>query len=536
MTMSKDSKKRFVPIVAFMFFVIYFIGIANVFAQSGTEPDFKPVADEMIGASGITWIPKINYAQLKLTVSRPDNSVFQRTFTSGSNLYLGLNDILGNSNGDGSYTYELRVIPVINRSNRDDEASVSRDKKISPRALTQSGHFLVKDGAIINRNWIESGSGYISTAQEGLSRAQDIVYNDDLIVMMSLCVGTDCNNGESFGFDTIRLKENNLRIRFYDTSNSASFPTNDWQITANDSTNGGANKFSIDDIDNGRTPFTIEAGAPSNSLFVEDSGQVGFGTSTPVTDLHVVSGNTPTLRLEQDGSSGFTPQTWDVAGNEASFFIRDATNGGHLSFRIQPGAPDSSIYIKSDGKIGMGTNSPSYPLHVVTNSSTNAAIVGVRNGGASIFMSATNTFGQFGTITNHPSRILVNAKAVLKLNGSNPFLEVIKDSAGTVGATCDGDSWLDSSTREAKENIIDLTEGEALQALNDLNPVKYNYKTNKEEERLGFIAEDVPELVAMNSRKNLSAMDIVAVLTRVLKEQQKTISELKEKVKKLEKK
>ena len=69
------------------------------------------------------------------------------------------------------------------------------------------------------------------------------------------------------------------------------------------------------------------------------AGRIGFGTATPVLDLHVVSGNTPALRLEQDGSSGFTAQTWDVAGNEAVFFIRDVTSGSRLPFKIQPGAP-----------------------------------------------------------------------------------------------------------------------------------------------------------------------------------------------------
>jgi hypothetical protein len=77
-----------------------------------------------------------------------------------------------------------------------------------------------------------------------------------------------------------------------------------------------------------------------------------------VVDLHIKTGNTPTLRLEQDGSSGFTPQTWDVAGNEANFFIRDATNGSTLPFRIRPGAPSSAIDIASDGDIGIGTASP----------------------------------------------------------------------------------------------------------------------------------------------------------------------------------
>lgn len=205
------------------------------------------------------------------------------------------------------------------------------------------------------------GFGAIST-----SAIADQVILDDLVVDGSICAGMDCVNGESFGFDTLRLKENNLRIKAQDTSASASFPTNDWQITFNDSSNGGANKFSIDDVDGGRTPFTIEAGAPSHSLYVDDGGRLGLGTSTPVVDIHNKSGNTPTLRLEQDGSSGFGAQTWDVAGNEANFFVRDASNGSTLPFRIFPSAPSNALTIEgTTGDVGMGTTSPTAALHIV---------------------------------------------------------------------------------------------------------------------------------------------------------------------------
>ena len=44
---------------------------------------------------------------------------------------------------------------------------------------------------------------------------------------------------------------------------------------------------------------------------------------------------------------------------------------------------------------------------------------------------------------------------------------------------------------------------------------------------VGFIAEDVPELVATPDRKSLAPMDIVAVLTKVLQDQQATINDLK---------
>ena len=89
-----------------------------------------------------------------------------------------------------------------------------------------------------------------------------------------------------------------------------------------------------------------------------------------------------------------------------------------------------------------------------------------------------------------------------------------------------GGVWTDASSRSLKENIRDLTEEEAVGALSQLNPQKYNYKAEKDEEYLGFIAEDVPDLVATKERKSMSPMDVVALLTKVVQQQQKRIDEL----------
>ncbi len=274
-----------------------------------------------------------------LRVSAPGGDVFSQAFAGTETPSFTAIDDFGGVMGDGSYTWELTALPA-------------------PRARDTAGTMLeqrVQSGALSLR-----GGNFLVPREEPLTRDQVIL--DDLIVDGSACVGFDCVNGESFGFDTIRLKENNLRIKFMDTSGSP-FPSNDWQITANDSASGGLNKFSIDDIDGGRTPFTIEARAPSHSLYVDDGGRLGLGTSIPVVDLHVVSGNSPTLRLEQNGSSGFAPQTWDVVGNETNFFVRDASNGSTLPFRIRPGSSTNRIYIDDDN-VGIGHASPDTLLHM----------------------------------------------------------------------------------------------------------------------------------------------------------------------------
>jgi len=309
-----------------------------------------PLADVQIGPTAATFTPQALYGALQLRVAGPRGFVHQETVDGkgGGAVVFHYADPSGAALPDGQYAYELRLNPA--RQTKVREGSELSAWK--PAGEVLSGTFTIQGGVAVD------------PGQREQPLTKDQVIPDDLIVDGSLCVGFDCINNENFGFDTIRLKENNLRIKFEDTS-AGTFPSTDWQLTANDSASGGANKFSIEDITSARVPFTITGGAPTNSLFVDSSGRMGLGTSTPVLNLHVTSGNTPALRLEQNGSSGFTAQTWDIAGNEASFFIRDVTGGSTLPFRIRPGAPSSSIDIAADGDVGIGTASPDAKLHVI---------------------------------------------------------------------------------------------------------------------------------------------------------------------------
>ncbi|WP_430462363.1 hypothetical protein ACQUQU_06095 [Thalassolituus sp. LLYu03] len=191
----------------------------------------------------------------------------------------------------------------------------------------------------------------------------DNVVSDDQIVTGSQCVGFDCANGLNFGFDTLILKENNVRILFDDTSSSGSFPSYDWRLEANDTNNGGANYFAISNATTSKTPFKIDGGAAANTLILNSSSNVGIGTSTPALKLQVTKGDTPAMRLEQDSSSGWSAYSWDIAGNETNFFVRDVTSSGKLPFRIYPGAGENNLVLKS-GNIGIQTNSPAETIHV----------------------------------------------------------------------------------------------------------------------------------------------------------------------------
>jgi hypothetical protein len=357
-------------------------------AQSSSSQGVERVAPISADSSEVRWQPAVEYDHIILTVSTPAGAVLRREFQSGVAPSLKLIDDKGLNLPDGHYVYELRVVPKLSRETRKALAA-SREKgnteevmrelqkggQLPAEVAVQSGAFMIQNGAAIagspedaaeprNPNPDPGNANQIQSKKKGGGTViiQDVVNADDFIVQGSECVGLDCVNNESFGFDTIRLKENNTRIKFDDTSTSAGFPANDWQLTANDSASGGANKFSIEDITGSKVPFTLTAGAPTNSMFVASTGKVGLRTSTPVLDLHITTTDTPAHRLEQTNGGGFTAQTWDIAGNEANFFVRDVTGGSRLPFRIRPGAPTSSIDINASGNVGLGTANPNLRL------------------------------------------------------------------------------------------------------------------------------------------------------------------------------
>jgi len=192
----------------------------------------------------------------------------------------------------------------------------------------------------------------------------DLVHADDVIIEGSLCVSDSdfCADGESFS-DNVDFKvKDQLPVILFEDNSSSTSADRDYRLVIGGSGLGSAEYFAIEDAGptgSGSTQvFRVDGGAPANALRVDSSGNVGIGAATPLFDLHIVTGDTPGLRLEQDGSS-FTPQTWDVVGNEETFELRDGTHGGKRPFRVEPNASTDSLYVENTGQIGVGTSNPS---------------------------------------------------------------------------------------------------------------------------------------------------------------------------------
>jgi hypothetical protein len=561
-------------------------------AFSQTESKLASIS----GGGSVRWDVVAN-SGLTLIVSSPDGRTFRKEYKATSTADFALVDKQGERLPDGTYTYELRLAPpspVATKGRGNDDASSEDERTGRKRAavpvLTQSGSFSIINGSAVVAGAVEDNRRAAKVTQSlppaapsgntvarlfnhrmSLRAAPDDVIPDDLIVQGSACVGLDCVNGEVFGFDTIRLKENNTRLQFDDTSTSAGFPTNNWQIRANSSASGGdsflgfVDQGSTGNSETGTIVLQVNAGAPANSVKVASNGKVGFRTATPVLDLHITTSDTPAHRLEQTNAGGFTAQTWDIAGNEANFFVRDVTGGSRLPFRIRPGAPTSSVDISASGNVGIGTASPAARLDVESstvdveiarlfNSSLTSghfvdltigeAVAAYKLGRIRYIDGAGNAgSARFSFFHGGDSE----GTGLTILGGGNVGIGTIAPTANlSVNGTANkpgGGSWDVFSDERLKNIKGNFNSG--LKAVMQLQPIRYQYRKDNalglksDKENVGFGAQSlqkiIPEAVTKNSEGYLMVNNdpILWTMLNAIKEQQKEIAELKGQVQKL---
>lgn len=333
--------------------------LALTFAPAAALP---PGAAVRLSPDALAVGPQAPWDRALLTVAGPGGWILERDFTHGAPIVLPFQDEAGQAFPDGSYTWELVLtLEAAQRLVREERAGSDPAVGPGPAVAPLSGHFSLRGGRLVP-------GGAREPAPPPALRADP---QPDYSIVDSLCVGFDCPASPAFGDTTILTMENNLRLKFDDTSALAGFANRDWSLNANDAESGGANRFFLQDCGEssqggctGNAVFSVEAGARANALYVDDSGRVGLGTSAPVMLLHERYGDTPSLRLEQDTSYGWPAYTWDVAGNETNWFVRDTTAGSRLPFRIRAGAPTDSLHVFGDGRVGMGTGAPGSSLHV----------------------------------------------------------------------------------------------------------------------------------------------------------------------------
>ena len=186
-----------------------------------------------------------------------------------------------------------------------------------------------------------------------------------------VCIGDDCEKFETYpAEEALKINGSTVGIGFEDASDGNGFPDRDWRLLVNDDisiANGGLSRFSVEDIDAGTIPFTIEGGAPANALYVDEAGDVGIGTSLPAAELHIVGedylGTGPVVRLEDAWG---IPYVWELTGNETYFGVRDRGHVNQFPLKIYSGTPNNALVLHDSGNVGVGTIIPQAPFELLS--------------------------------------------------------------------------------------------------------------------------------------------------------------------------
>jgi hypothetical protein len=211
---------------------------------------------------------------------------------------------------------------------------------------------------------------------------------------------------------------------------------------------------------------------------------------------------------------------WQIDGTTANITVGAAN---------ATGSSDARLCIQSTGRVGIGTVTPGAQLDV--NGNINYARLNkldVEDNFSANVRAADFCLGHStrrGSIP--PGRALVDyIDNTLVINFASDWSNVRIE--GTLSL---------ASSRMLKKNVENFNYHEAKEILHALAPIKFCFIadiTNKTQ--IGFIAEDVPDVLATADRKGISPMSMIGVLVQVVKEHQKSIGLLEKTVESIESK
>ena len=156
--------------------------------------------------------------------------------------------------------------------------------------------------------------------------------------------------------------------------------------------------------------FTPATGTYSTNMIINNSGNVGIGTTLPAGKLHVVNNSQSTAAItvcnEANGGDGFVFQKWQYVESTSNFRLdlKQRVTSGVVQYAfdmVNNGTGYTSVLVLDRGNVGIGTTSPQMGLHVAD---TKGALFGPSgSGAASMYFSPSdeNTLnGSYGIDTD----------------------------------------------------------------------------------------------------------------------------------------
>jgi len=276
----------------------------------------------------------------------------------------------------------------------------------------------------------------------------------------------------------------------------------------------------------------------SHALFIiEGGGDVGIGVASPAHKLDVNGG----IRNYANGSAVFRTES-TAAGYGAYNRLTTTTNAYDLvslngDFKIDESGVATRLIIKdSTGRVGIGTASPSQPLHTHGTAGDTRTRISTSNHGTMFESGVTSDSAGILLVSGHAQSIL------------NVYLQGAGGVQNQFRFTHNGDFVADEdivaystavgSDIKLKKNVKDISYG--LKDVLDIRAVEFDWKEKRDGKHdIGFIAQEIekiiPEVVkevdTLNTdgetHKVVDYAKLTSVLMKAIQEQQDQINELK---------
>jgi hypothetical protein len=305
-------------------------------------------------------------------------------------------------------------------------------------------------------------------------------------------------------------------------------------------------------------------------VFNPSTNSLGIGTITPTSKLDVRGDVSIASTLGIGTVIDIVPYdtlnsgtlSWEGSAGQLFSITNNLTTGSIYSVNDVSGIPSIDVDANGTiqlgpygGNIGLGTTNPTAKLTVIgdvrvsgvstfvglveldsslrdINGAVGAAGSVLISTGAGVSWSTSASVSIANTTTSDIHYVgfsPVSTGTLTTLNVNTDRLQ-FNPSSGTLSATV----FTSLSDRTQKEDIRPIEN--AIEIVNQLTGVRYNWKNNTNKPSIGLIAQDVEEVIPevvvemADGLKSVSYGNIVAVLIEAIKEQQVRIEELEDRL------